>query len=197
MHHGARYCGPRRTLLGEALIMHHRHMRRRYARRARGRAGRGRFFGPGEVRLALLSLLSEGPKHGYELMQELEERSGGSYKASAGAVYPTLQQLEDEGLIRSETSGGKKVCTITEAGERELEELGDDVDAIWRRAEEWSEWGSFSAPEVAEVIRPMKRLMKVVYRSLAADPDRAEAIRDILREARDAVEGLADRERER
>ena len=57
---------------------------------------RGRFFETGEVRLAMLSLLSEGAKHGYQLMKELEERSGGTYKASAGTIYPTLQQMEDD-----------------------------------------------------------------------------------------------------
>jgi DNA-binding PadR family transcriptional regulator len=62
---------------------------------------RRRFFEPGEVRIALLSLLKDGPKHGYELMKELEARSGGMYKASAGSVYPNLQLLEDEGLIKA------------------------------------------------------------------------------------------------
>src|SRR5215469_14921470 len=68
-----------------------------------GRGGRwGRFFGPGEIRLALLSMLEAGPKHGYELMKELETKSGGMYKASAGAIYPALQQLEDEGMVISD-----------------------------------------------------------------------------------------------
>ena len=56
----------------------------------------GRFFGAGEVRLALLSLLEQEPKHGYQLMKELEERSGGLYRASAGTIYPTLQLLEED-----------------------------------------------------------------------------------------------------
>src|SRR5579863_1218930 len=70
-----------------------------------GRGGRwGRFFGPGEIRLALLSLLESDSKHGYELMKELETKSGGIYKASAGAIYPALQQLEDEGMVISDQS---------------------------------------------------------------------------------------------
>src|SRR5690349_8628883 len=84
---------------------------------ARGRSGRrGRFFGSGEVRLALLSMLQTGPKHGYELMKELETKSGGIYKASAGAIYPALQQLEDEGMVTSETVGGKRTYSLTETG---------------------------------------------------------------------------------
>ncbi len=74
---------------------------------------RARFFGPGEVRLALLSLIADSPKHGYELMRQLEERSGGIYSASAGTVYPTLQQLEDEGLISSDSKEGKRVYAIS------------------------------------------------------------------------------------
>src|SRR5258708_10210876 len=82
---------------------------------------RARFFGPGEVRLALLSLIAEAPKHGYELMRQLEERSGGIYTASAGTVYPTLQQLEDEGLIVSDSQEGQRVFRIADSGRAELE----------------------------------------------------------------------------
>src|SRR5262245_12293522 len=100
-------------------------------------AARGRFFGPGEVRLALLSLLADGPCHGYDLMRRLEERSEGTYRASAGTVYPTLQQLEDEGLVASEERDGKRVYRLTDAGRAELARRADAVDRIWRRAEDW------------------------------------------------------------
>src|ERR1041385_5613682 len=82
---------------------------------------KGRFFGAGELRLAILSLLSEGPKHGYQLMKEMAERSGGIYRASAGSVYTTLQQLEDEQLIRVKQQGGRKTHSLTTAGKKELE----------------------------------------------------------------------------
>src|ERR1700733_12368926 len=81
---------------------------------------KGRFFGAGEMRLAILSLLSEGPKHGYQLMKELAERSGGVYRASAGSVYPTLQQLEDEGMVVAEMQSGRRVYRLTEGGRKEL-----------------------------------------------------------------------------
>ena len=100
-----------------------------------GRGGRwGRFFGPGEIRLALLSMLESGPKHGYELMKELETKSGGIYKASAGAIYPALQQLEDEGFVTSEVQDGKKTYRLTDAGRHELERNDETVREIWRRA---------------------------------------------------------------
>ena len=81
--------------------------------------GRSRLFEAGEVRLAILSLLSEGPKHGYQLMKEMRERSNGAYRASAGSVYPTLQQLEDEELIESDQQSGRRVYRLTGAGKKE------------------------------------------------------------------------------
>src|SRR5215472_17441502 len=94
---------------------------------------RGRFFEHGEVRLAILSLLSESPRHGYDLMKELESRSGATYKVSAGTMYPTLQQLEDEGLIVSEQKEGRRTYQITDAGRAELERERAKVEEIWRR----------------------------------------------------------------
>ncbi len=99
-----------------------------------GRGGRwGRFFGPGEIRLALLSMLESGPKHGYELMKELETKSGGIYKASAGAIYPALQQLEDEGLVTSDSMAGKRTYQLSDAGRQELQREAESVKKIWQR----------------------------------------------------------------
>jgi DNA-binding PadR family transcriptional regulator len=93
--------------------------------------GRQRFFEAGEIRLAILSLLAEGPKHGYQLMKEMSERSGGTYRASAGSVYPTLQQLEDEGMVRADTQNGRRVYHLTAAGRRELANDPEGVRRIW------------------------------------------------------------------
>src|SRR6266852_3133281 len=73
----------------------------------------GRFFGRGDVKFALLELLRERPMHGYEMMKALEEKSGGFYRPSPGSVYPTLQMLEDGGLVTSNEVEGKKVYSIT------------------------------------------------------------------------------------
>ena len=97
-------------------------------RRGRGRARRG------DVRLALLRLLAEEPRNGYQLMQAIEERSQGIWRPSPGSVYPTLAQLEDEGLIRSLETEGTRVFEITDAG---LEHLAT-------RAEEPAPWESSS-----------------------------------------------------
>lgn len=82
----------------------------------------GRRARRGDVRTALLTLLADEPMHGYDLIRVLEERSGGAWRPSPGSIYPTLQLLEDEGLVTSEERDGKRVYTITDAGRAELEE---------------------------------------------------------------------------
>jgi len=157
-----------------------------------GRGGRwGRFFGPGEVRLALLSMLESGPKHGYELMKELETKSGGIYKASAGAIYPALQQLEDEGLVTSDQLGGKRTYALTDAGRAELQREAETVKRIWLRAEEAGEW--WIGPESAEVMRPAAGVMKAALRAATRgshDSAKIEKIRGILERAKREIESL-------
>ena len=89
-----------------------------FGRRGRGRRGRG------DVRAAILALLAERPMHGYEMIQELEARTGGVWRPSPGSVYPTLQLLEDEGLIAGEEGEGRRRFTLTDAGRTEAERLG-------------------------------------------------------------------------
>lgn len=102
----------------------------------RGRRGgrRGRMFGQGELRLALLALIAENPSHGYELIKAIEEMTGGGYAPSPGAVYPTLQLLEDEGSItEADAEGSKKPFRVTEQGEAELADRSDEVAELLRR----------------------------------------------------------------
>jgi len=146
---------------------------------------RSRFFESGEMRLAILSLLSEGPKHGYQLMKQMEERSGGLYRASAGSVYPTLQQLEDEDMIRSEQQEGKRVYSITEAGRAELDRDPETVKRIWERAGRWEEWKAFRPvrPFNPALMHTLMTLMKDVWQAaarLSAQPGGADKVRVIL-----------------
>ena len=160
---------------------------------------RGRFFGPGELRLGLLSLLEEGPRHGYDLMKQLEARSGGLYRASAGSVYPTLQQLEDEGLARSQSQDGKRVYELTDAGRELVEDEARTIRRIWRKAEEWGDWSYASAPEAWEVARPAMELAKAALRAVAsedAETERVEQVRKILVRARREIERLDDDDEE-
>jgi DNA-binding PadR family transcriptional regulator len=95
--------------------------------RGRGRGRRGR----GDVRAAILALLAERPMHGYEMIQELEARTGGVWRPSPGSVYPTLQLLEDEGLIAGEESEGRRRFALTDAGRAEAER--QDQQAPWEQ----------------------------------------------------------------
>ncbi|HSF11336.1 MAG TPA: PadR family transcriptional regulator [Erythrobacter sp.] len=98
------------------------------------RARRGRMFAQGELRLALLALIAENPSHGYELIKGIEEMTGGGYAPSPGAVYPTLQLLEDEGAIaEADAEGSKKPYAVTPQGEAELEERKTEVAELMRR----------------------------------------------------------------
>ena len=87
-------------------------------------------FAHGNLRLYLLSLLSETSMHGYELMQALDERFGGTYKPSAGTIYPRLAKLEDEGLVTKLKEGRRAIYAITEAGRSELQARRSELDAI-------------------------------------------------------------------
>jgi DNA-binding PadR family transcriptional regulator len=105
-----------------------------------GRGRRGRGGGPGrrarrgDVRAAALALLVERPMHGYEMIQELEERTGGVWRPSPGAVYPALQLLEDQGLVTAETADGKRRFQLTEAGRAEAAKLPERKP--WQEATE-------------------------------------------------------------
>ena len=109
-----------------------------------GPGGFGPEFGPGrgprggrnrgDVRTAVLVLLAEQPRHGYDLMRAIEERSGGGWAPSPGSIYPTLQALEDEGLVTFETVDGRKTASLTEAGKTWVEEHSDHVEAVFMHA---------------------------------------------------------------
>ena len=87
------------------------------------------------MRAAILALLAEEPRHGYAVMTELAERSGGLWRPSPGSVYPVLQQLQDEGLVVSSDSEGRKVFALTDAGRRYVEEHADELREPWQVAD--------------------------------------------------------------
>ena len=90
----------------------------------------------GDVRAAILLLLDEGPRNGYQVMQELEERSDGTWRPSPGSVYPALQLLADEGLVRGESREGSTVYELTDSGRKHLEENRESFGIPWQQAEE-------------------------------------------------------------
>ncbi|MEV0583521.1 PadR family transcriptional regulator [Nonomuraea sp. NPDC050310] len=96
-----------------------------------GWGGRGRKAKRGDVRAAILALLSEEPRNGYQIIQEIAQRSEGGWKPSPGAVYPALQQLTDEGLVIAEEAEGRKTFRLTETGLAYIAEHADEVRAPW------------------------------------------------------------------
>src|SRR3954469_12851401 len=105
----------------------------------------GSRVGRGDVRAAVLSLLAEKPMHGYQIISEIAERSGGAWKPSAGSVYPTLQLLADEGLISAEESNGRKTYSLTEAGRVEVE-ASAGRDAPWKTSSSRESGGMGALP---------------------------------------------------
>lgn len=113
--------------------------RSRFEKRSGSRAGRG------ELRTAVLALLAERPMHGYQIIREIEERSNGSWKPSAGSVYPTLQLLADEGFVSSEESNGRKIYSLTEAGREDL--ASAETSAPWESTGAGSGQGFAALPK--------------------------------------------------
>jgi DNA-binding PadR family transcriptional regulator len=117
-----------------------------------GRHGRGPKARRGDVRTAILLLLAEEPRNGYQLMQEIEERSEGVWRPSPGSIYPALQQLEDEGLVRTVQSDGRKLFELTDAGRQFVDERDAELPTPW---DEMSGGVSDETAEAATVMRSL------------------------------------------
>ncbi|QIM16048.1 PadR family transcriptional regulator [Leucobacter insecticola] len=146
-------------------------LRARFEKRAGSRVGRG------DVRSAVLALLAEAPMHGYQIIREIDERSGGSWKPSAGSVYPTLQLLADEGLIEATEEGGRKTYALTESG-REV--AAEDAGSLpWADPEphDWGRHGALpkSGMELAQAATQVGR---------SGSPEQIEQAVTVLDEAR-------------
>ena len=133
----------------------------------------------GDVRAAILALLTERPMHGYEMIQELEERSDGMWRPSAGSIYPTLQLLEDEGLIVGEEHEGKRRFTLTEAGRDAAAKRSADRPPPWEQAAEGAEG------ERQELFNSIKQFAQAVVQiAQVGTPDQAERAKVILDDGR-------------
>jgi DNA-binding PadR family transcriptional regulator len=166
---------------------------------ALGHAGRGGPFGGGpfggrgrrrrgDVRTALLMLLAEEPRNGYQLMQEIEERSGGNWRPSPGSVYPVLSQLEDEQLIHAVDRDGTKLFEITDAGRAQLADR-DDPTPPWESEEDLAHVGDLKSQiktlnvaaaqlmhvgdegQIQKAVETLADARRSLYRILAEDDD--------------------------
>ncbi len=150
---------------------------------------RGRRARRGDIRSGILALLAEAPRNGYQIMQELEQRSRGMWRPSPGAVYPALQQLEDEGLIKAEAEGGGRVFSLTARGRAEATSRAADEEAPWETVSEAAGndvpemlhllkqvgaaalqvLGAGSSAQIAEARRVLTEARRALYRLLAED----------------------------
>jgi DNA-binding PadR family transcriptional regulator len=160
--------------------------------RPRGRWRGGRMFEQGDLRYVVLRLLEEKPRHGYEIIKALEERFGGAYAPSPGAVYPTLQLLEDLGYARVVPGPeGKKVYEITDAGRAHLAENQSTVDTIFDRISKMV--GHFLDEPMSEVHAAFRQVGKSTYgRATDAVHDEAllKRIAEILARAAKEIDEL-------
>ena len=167
------------------------------------RKRRGRMFGQGELRLALLALINEEPRHGYELIRAVEDMTGGGYAPSPGAVYPTLQMLEEEGLIKPAKTkskddddgdaGSKKPFKATKAGKAELADRSDEVDELMGRISEHGHRAERVKEKSPDLFRAMGNLANVLKnraRSGKLDKEAIDQIVDIIDEVSKRIERM-------
>lgn len=180
------------------------HMMRRFpfgpGRGLSGSGGPGpRFFGRGDLKYGLLALLEERPKHGYEMIKELEERAGGFYTPSAGAVYPTLQLMEDRGWVTSREVDGKKVYTITDAGRDALKENRQQQETFggprgWGYGHGYGHGGPFghqAQPELGALRQESAEVARLLWSSVMAaggDPAKLARLRKIIAGTRNQLQ---------
>jgi DNA-binding PadR family transcriptional regulator len=176
----------------------HRHMRgarghgpdhgiHDHSMRGRRHGGGGRMLDQGDLRLVLLRLLAEQPRHGYELIKAIEALTGGAYTPSPGVVYPTLTMLEEQGLTIAAAADGKKQYTPTAEGLAELEANRAQADAIFARFA-----GAEPSANLAPLLRAMGNLKLALRLRLSGGPIPEERIRAIAA-AIDAAAGEAER----
>jgi DNA-binding PadR family transcriptional regulator len=133
----------------------------------------------GDVRAAILALLREGPRNGYQIMAEIEERSGGAWRPSPGAVYPALSQLADEGLIEPDESGSKRMFRLTDAGLEYVAENPEMARGAWERTDQQEAW---QVPALfAEAGRLGSGIMQLAR---AGSPDQIRAAERLLEKTR-------------
>lgn len=160
--------------------------------RFEGRGRRGRVE-RGMMRYVLLDALRDGPKHGYEVIKWLDERTGGAYAPSPGAVYPTLQMLDDLGFVRAGQEEDRRVYALTETGRTALEEHAEAMQQFWARFSGAGDPG-IDRPEFGFVQDELRELTRTVWAAVRSAMDRGDAA--AARDVRSAVERCKNEVRE-
>lgn len=151
--------------------------------------GRGpRMFDPGALRLVVLGLIAEQPRHGYDIIKGLETRLHGAYAPSPGAIYPMLQMLEEADLVSSEAVGNKRLYTISDTGRAYLDENRAELDKINAQLDAAS--GDAQTSALGEEMRALRHVLHHKLRGEALTAEQARELTGILATARTAIERL-------
>ena len=146
-----------------------------------------RGFERGDIKYLVLDLLMQKPRHGYEIIKELESRYCGFYTPSAGTVYPTLQMLEDLDLVKSNEQDGKRIFEITEKGKEELKNRKERVDSIWDQAEHWKSFKLEDLNDLFEDLAELKKFVRMKMHSRGLTAEKMKRIRKIVSQAREEI----------
>ncbi|OFE17873.1 transcriptional regulator [Humibacillus sp. DSM 29435] len=162
---------------------------RGFAREYGGR--RGPKARRGDVRAAILDVLAGDEMNGYQLIQQISERTDGAWKPSPGSVYPTVQQLEDEGLVEGREVEGRRLLRLTDDGRHYVEEHADEMAATWRPFEEASSHERTAADDMGDLMPVTTQVMSAMWQIMTTgtSQQRAEAT-EILSETRRKLYGL-------
>jgi DNA-binding PadR family transcriptional regulator len=183
-HRHRHHCGPHR---GDGEGRHG--ARGMFGRGGPGRGGSGRgrrMFAPGDLRLVLLALIEQQPRHGYDLIKAIETAFGGGYAPSPGVVYPNLALLSDEGLIAGVEDGGKQVFSLTDAGKTWLDENRAAVDGVMQRMALAARMVSGEqAPEVVREAMHTLRQAVVTKPGGWTDPETARVVESLMKAVRE------------
>lgn len=155
----------------------------------RGSRGRRRMFESGELRLVLLKLIADEPRHGYDLIRAIEDLTGGRYAPSPGVIYPTLTLLEDMGLIEEAPGeGSRKPFQATDEGRRHIEENSAEVEELFARLEEMKPSERHGGPPIGRAVRNLMTALSQRVSREGLDEDLLHEIAAILDEAAQRIE---------
>ena len=163
----------------------------RRSHRGGGRAGLGRFFAHGDLRLVILHLIAEKPRHGYEIIKAIEDRVAGAYSPSPGVIYPTLTLLEELGyvMVSAAGEGARKLHAITAQGRAFLEANRPTLDALLARMDEASRaYGDGPAPQVLRAVENLKLAVRMRLARGPLSEEQANAVAAALDIAATSVE---------
>jgi len=154
----------------------------------RGGGRRGRLFDQGDLRLVMLDLIAEEPRHGYEIIKSIEERVGGAYSPSPGVIYPTLTLLEEMGFATVKTTdGARKLYAITPEGQTHLDENRATLDGVRARMSKIGEEQNANSPQIERAVENLRTALRLRLERGLKDGDGPETTAQTIADALDAA----------